>query len=359
MASSSSSLPKRSVLRMERPIVIRDFPVFKHSDHARGRRVERESKVLPRLVPDMLNFVNPRNAASILFMGPSGGGKSVLLREFLYGMRNHVDAAVFINGSEGMNQDFEGIFPRLYDSDSLTPHHLEQLYLTQKRHIKEVREWNEHHPDRPRRFKSLLVLFDDVGFDNAVQNQKNFKKLFTNGRNYHIFVMSSYQDWVQAPTVVRQNCQILCMASNMNDHRCKMITTEVVNRFTEQQLSHTLEQLRAVNPYIALAFVRQPDRILAPGTTERVKQVQKVQYHPSDMMSGFFWAMSSPCDKRPFRLGSPAYWYTSEVMYNPSWDDEEREESDPAGVYGKVVEQAAAQGGCGGGTATRARRGRQ
>ena len=46
MASSSSH--KRPVPRKELPVVVRDFPIFKHSDHARGRRVERESKVLPR-----------------------------------------------------------------------------------------------------------------------------------------------------------------------------------------------------------------------------------------------------------------------------------------------------------------------
>ena len=321
--SMSTNTATRSVPLSEAPIVVRDFPTPVASDHSRGSRVEKSPAVLPRFRPDMLNFENPRNAASILFLGPSGGGKSVLIREFLYEMRNRVDAAVIINGSEGLNSDFEDIVPPLFSGDSFSLLHLENLYSAQKKHIQEVREWNEQNPTHKKRFKSLLVLLDDVGFDRTMQQQKLFTKLFTNGRNYHIFVLSSYQDWVQAPTVVRQNSQVLAITSNIPHFRSRSIVTEVINRFNEQQLNHTLTYLKKVKPYTALIYVKQPDRILAPETPKRIEEVQGVRYHPSSTLSGFFWAMASPAGRRPFRLGSPAFWNASRIMFDPEWDDSE------------------------------------
>lgn len=157
-----------------------------------------------------MNRINHTNV--VVLVGRRASGKSVCIRDLLYHNQT-LPCGTVISGTEGSNQFFTKIVPKMFIHDEYTPMILANLVKRQKnlglRITKEITETGRTNID-PRTF----LIMDDCMFDSSWTRDKNIRYLFMNGRHIQTMVVISMQDPMGIPPALRNNTDFIFIFRN-------------------------------------------------------------------------------------------------------------------------------------------------
>jgi hypothetical protein len=119
----------------------------------------------------------------LLFQGRRNTGKTVLLRQAMFALREHIEMTIALTPTQSSAEMFRTLMPEscVYDQ-GFDVGVIESLLSTQRDMIK-----------RGKRPRSILLVLDDCSFDSKAWKQKCVGDLARNGRHCLITVMITCQ----------------------------------------------------------------------------------------------------------------------------------------------------------------------
>ena len=137
------------------------------------------------------------NDSVIVMIGKRRTGKSFLIKDLLYHHRD-IPIGTVISGTESANNFFSEIIPRFFIHEDYSAEIINNVYRRQKL-IK-----SKHQTDQSIDPRAFLIL-DDLMFDDSWIRDTNVKRLFFNGRHYHLMFMVTMQYPLGIPPNLRTN----------------------------------------------------------------------------------------------------------------------------------------------------------
>ena len=132
--------------------------------------------------------------ATIIIVGSRGKGKSYLMKDLLYYVRN-IPAGMMITGSEASAESFSEVFPKTFIFDDLETERLKNI-ISNQRKLRKKGTTEDY---------SSLLLLDDCGYNRSVMKEKPIKQIFCNGRHLKIMLVVSVQYCKDIPPDLRSN----------------------------------------------------------------------------------------------------------------------------------------------------------
>jgi hypothetical protein len=125
---------------------------------------------------------------AILVAAKRGSGKTVLVRNLIYDLRDNYEEAYLFYGSYDTNPDD---YPFFHPENVFSPDDLESL----ERIWKEQREYIQegvHNGIKKEELKHIILVFDDFITSN-MRREKAFEKIFAQGRHLNIAIIAVSQ----------------------------------------------------------------------------------------------------------------------------------------------------------------------
>jgi hypothetical protein len=151
---------------------------------------------------------NMQPDATILFVGPRRSGKSTLVMDLLFWLRNHIHAAIAQTPTCETQQELGKVMPWScvhddFDDTSLTRaiNAMRQLVDTER----QIAAKDGRNPDK----RILLVLLDDCMADSKNMRKKIIQDIFYNGRHYDIMFINVQQYIMDMPNKLRTNIDVI------------------------------------------------------------------------------------------------------------------------------------------------------
>tara|TARA_Y100000996_G_scaffold415176_1_gene408557 strand:- start:376 stop:1179 length:804 start_codon:yes stop_codon:yes gene_type:complete len=134
----------------------------------------------------------------VVLIGKRDTGKSFLCRDILYHHRD-IPVGQVISGTEGANQFYQKIIPKLFIHGEFTPEVVQNMLKRQKLMIDKI-----NGGDRSTDPRAFLIL-DDCLYDNTWAKDKNMRSVFMNGRHYKLLFLLTMQYALGIPPNLRTN----------------------------------------------------------------------------------------------------------------------------------------------------------
>ena len=134
----------------------------------------------------------------VVLIGKRDTGKSYLCRDILYHHKN-IPVGQVISGTEGANQFYSKMVPKLFIHDEFKPDIVENMLKRQKLMIQRVNS-GDNTVD-PRAF----LILDDCLYDNTWAKDKHMRSVFMNGRHYKLLFLLTMQYALGIPPNLRTN----------------------------------------------------------------------------------------------------------------------------------------------------------
>jgi hypothetical protein len=133
----------------------------------------------------------------VVLIGKRDTGKSFLCRDILH---SHKDIPVgqVISGTEGANQFYSQIVPKLFIHDEFQPDIVQNMLKRQKIMIQKENEGEQCDS------RAFLIL-DDCLYDNSWAKEKSMRYVFMNGRHYKLLFLLTMQFALGIPPNLRTN----------------------------------------------------------------------------------------------------------------------------------------------------------
>ena len=140
---------------------------------------------------------------TILLIGKRGTGKSVLLEDLLYHLRNKLDFGLAFSPTRDSLDMFEKHMPSSWLHDQFNGAKIDQLCSMQRNSPKEKK-------------RNLLLVLDDMMADKRVLKSVGIRDIFFNGRHEYITYISSQQYCLDMPPDLRSNIDyVFCLKDNI------------------------------------------------------------------------------------------------------------------------------------------------
>jgi Poxvirus A32 protein len=124
-----------------------------------------------------------KGAPCITLTGHRRSGKSVILKEFMYYLHSAgVPRCCVFSGTEGANKYFSGFVPGVFIHSLDNMSKLETVFKSQK-DMFEKKEFGLIPADTDLR---LVLVMDDLAFNEKLMRSRILKEIFFNGRHYEI-----------------------------------------------------------------------------------------------------------------------------------------------------------------------------
>jgi hypothetical protein len=159
---------------------------------------------------------------TVLYLAPRNRGKSFLLRDTLYHLRD-IPMGIVISPTEGANEFFQHFVPGILIYEEFAPEIIERFVERQKKITKqyneEIKRFGRTDID-PRAF----IVFDDLMYSNKEWvNEKSVRYLFLNGRHTNCFVAVTSQQVMGIPPSLRTNLDnVFILRENIYINRKKI-----------------------------------------------------------------------------------------------------------------------------------------
>lgn len=243
-----------------------------------------------RLTLSKFNPEEMKPHRTILLIGKRGTGKSVLLEELLWAMRDKVDFSLCFTPTQDSRDMFERHMPSSWIHSDFDGARIEQLCAFQR----------SKPTDKKR---NVLLVLDDMAADKRVVRSTGMRDIFFNGRHEHITYISSQQYCLDMPPDLRTNVDyVFCLKDNIlaNKQRLWKFFFGMFARF---------EDFARVMDTVTSDF-----GVLCLDNTSRSNEL-------SDMLS---WYRASP-EPREFRIGKPIFWKLHDMtVKSPATVEHER-----------------------------------
>lgn len=158
---------------------------------------------LPRYRPELM-----APDATILFVGPRRTGKSTLVLDILYHLRQKIYAAVAQTPTTETAEELGKVIPWTCIHDDFDSGKLQTAVSAMKQLVKTERKLAPK-MGRPAEKRILLVLLDDCMADQKNMKQKVIQDIFYNGRHNDMLFINVQQYIMDMPSKLRTNIDII------------------------------------------------------------------------------------------------------------------------------------------------------
>lgn len=158
---------------------------------------------LPRYHPELMN-----PDSTILFVGPRRTGKSTLVMDILFHIREKIYAAVCQTPTAETAEELGKVIPWSCIHDDFDSGKLQSAVNAMKQLVKTERQIAPKMGREPEK-RILLVLLDDCMADQKNMKQKVIQDIFYNGRHYDLLFINVQQYIMDMPSKLRTNIDII------------------------------------------------------------------------------------------------------------------------------------------------------
>jgi hypothetical protein len=132
-----------------------------------------------------------RSNSIVLLLGKRGTGKSTLLKDLMFHMRNKLDFGLAMSPTEECTSDLAAYMPSSCIYGNFSSDKVETLLEEQRRAVRRGSS------------RQVFLLLDDCMYDKKVLKGTNIRNLFMNGRHRNIFFISCQQYVTDMPPELR------------------------------------------------------------------------------------------------------------------------------------------------------------
>ena len=220
----------------------------------------------------------------VVLIGKRDTGKSFLCKDILY-YHNDIPVGQVISGTEGANQFYSQIVPKLFIHDEFNTNIVQNMLKRQKLMIGKLNGGEKVDP------RAFLIL-DDCLYDNTWAKDKYMRSVFMNGRHYKLLFMLTMQYALGIPPNLRTNIDyIFILRENYVSNR-KRLYEHYAGMFpTFEMFCQVMDQ--STEDYECLVI---NNNAKSNKLTDQV-----------------FWYKADPHPE--FRIGADSYWEYSKNNY--------------------------------------------
>lgn len=216
---------------------------------------------------DMKNTLKPTH--TVLVVGKRGTGKSVILVNLLYALREKLDAVMVFSPTETAQGNLTGIVPPSMIHEEYSAPVLDAVLEMQRTH------W------RRGRGSHVCAVLDDCAWDKKIFRSKPLRGVFLNGRHNKMSCILSVQYATDFPPDLRTNCDyVIACRENITSNR---------KRLFDHFFGH-FENLAAFNRCFKACTADYETLVLDNTSTS------------NNITDNVFW-WRADCDLPPFRVG--------------------------------------------------------
>ena len=231
----------------------------------------------------------------VVLIGKRDTGKSFLARDILYHHQN-IPVGQVISGTEGANQFYQKIVPKLFIHDEFKPDIISNMLARQKMMIEKKNGGGLEASIDPRAF----LILDDCLYDNTWAKDKYMRSVFMNGRHYKLLFILTMQYALGIPPNLRTNIDyVFILRENYVSNR-KRLYEHYAGMFP------TFEMFCQVMDQCTENF----ECLVINNNAKSNKLEDQV-----------FWYKAEP--RSDFKIGAPSFWKFSQENFT----DEKRDEN--------------------------------
>lgn len=169
------------------------------------------SKFNPRKIEE--KRLTGSGPATCVFIGKRGTGKSTLVADILYRLRN-INAGVAISATEDGNAFYSNFIPEILIHSEYKPEIIQQIITRQKKIIDGKKKTADN---------DVFCLLDDCMYDKRMIKDPNIRGIFMNGRHWRITFLLTMQYCMDLPPDLRTNIDyIFILRENIIQNQQKL-----------------------------------------------------------------------------------------------------------------------------------------
>ena len=236
-----------------------------------------------------------RSDSVILLLGKRGTGKSTLMRDLMYHVKDKLDFGIAMSPTEESSESLGTFLPSSWIYNDFNQGAVEKMMALQRQH------WKRGHGS------NVFLLLDDCMYDRGIfrgDTGKLFRQLFMNGRHRRIFFLNCQQYAMDMPPDLRSQVDVVFqLRDNILSSRKK--TWEQFFGFfdTFQQFSKTLDA--TTENYECLVY------------DSKASKSNKID-------ESVFWYKANP-ELPEFKVGRQIFWDLHQQYYCDKEEDNELE----------------------------------
>lgn len=237
-------------------------------------------------LPDLLEF-DPEEIkldATIVAIGKRRTGKSWLLRNIMYLMRDKIPAGIVISQTDELNMFWRQYVPSKYIYPKYEPEILDAVFKRQK-NILQDNSLTDEEKDKKAPF---FVLLDDVISDQRLKYDENLMELFVAGRHYRLFVMITSQYAKAITPTLRGNTDYAFLMKCAQQRQREALWEDFADALTKDAFAQMLD-----------AYTEDNEVLVVDTSPE--KKVDPIEL--------FAWWKA--VDPGEFAMGSKEYWQSA------------------------------------------------
>jgi len=228
-----------------------------------------------------------RKDACVLLLGKRGTGKSTLMRDLMYRVKDKLDYGIAMSPTEEASESLGTFLPPSWIYNDFDRPAIERLMNLQRK------QWK-----REQGGKNVFLLLDDCMYDKAIfrgESGKLFRSLMMNGRHRRIFFLNCQQYCMDMPPDLRSQVDVVFqLRDNQNSSRKKTFENFFGFFSSYDQFCRTLDA--TTENYECLVY------------DSRCSQSNSIT-------DSVFWYKADP-NLPEFRVGSSVFWSLHERYYD-------------------------------------------
>jgi len=222
-----------------------------------------------------------KDDAVVLLIGKRGTGKSTMLRNIMYHMRNKLDVGIAMCPTEDETDDNDGLhtfMPSCMIYNEYKGNVVSKMLKYQKRYAKRYGKQN---------LKRMFIIMDDCMYDKNVMKGHEIRDIHMNGRHRKIFFINAVQYLMDIGPDLRTNIDyVFALKENIISNREKLHKYFLGMFESYSEFSNTMDTL--TDGFSALVL---NNRVRSTNTEDCV-----------------FWYEANPEEDKNFTLCNPVYW---------------------------------------------------
>lgn len=237
-------------------------------------------------LPDLLEF-DPEEIkldATIVAIGKRRTGKSWLLRNIMYLMRDKIPAGIVISQTDELNKFWRQYVPSKYIYPKYEPEILDAVFKRQKDILNDNSLTREEKDEKA----PFFVLLDDVISDQRLKYDENLMELFVAGRHYRLFVMITSQYAKAITPTLRGNTDYAFLMKCAQQRQREALWEDFADSLTKDAFAQMLD-----------AYTEDNEVLVVDTSPE--KKVDPIEL--------FAWWKA--VDPGEFAMGSKEYWQSA------------------------------------------------
>jgi len=237
-------------------------------------------------LPDLLEF-DPEEIkldATIVAIGKRRTGKSWLLRNIMYLMRDKIPAGIVISQTDELNKFWRQYVPSKYIYPKYEPEILDAVFKRQKDILNDNSLTREEKDEKA----PFFVLLDDVISDQRLKYDENLMELFVAGRHYRLFVMITSQYAKAITPTLRGNTDYAFLMKCAQQRQREALWEDFADSLTKDAFAQMLD-----------AYTEDNEVLVVDTCPE--KKVDPIEL--------FAWWKA--VDPGEFAMGSKEYWQSA------------------------------------------------